>query len=217
MLLNKMFLKHGSSKISSRLLIAAHVFLLSHDVYHELANENHVDTTPCQMELGTVYMKNQTSQTPAKRNDILTCASNLSSIERTLASIEGALALIEGASASIKGTSISIEEALVFAALVVIMLGPSFLVLFFILKRPWIKLPNDLELHFAEELVDLKNEKQTNNLGLRELLLQDDSFLKNLKDSLHLSSSQIDKENLLESLKKNASESAKTPSQKLNL
>ncbi len=47
-----------------------------------------------------------------------------------------------------------------------------------ILKRPWIKLPNDLELRFAEELEnDLKNGIM-DSFGLQELLLQDNNFLR---------------------------------------
>lgn len=70
-----------------------------------------------------------------------------------------------------------------FVALVVTMQGPSLLVFFYIdLKKPWIKLPNDLELRFAQELEDdLKNEKM-DSLGLCELLLQDDGFLKEFEE-----------------------------------
>lgn len=51
-----------------------------------------------------------------------------------------------------------------------------------VLKKPWIKLPNDLELRFAQELEDdLKNGK-TDSLGLCELLLQDDGFLKEFEE-----------------------------------
>lgn len=46
-----------------------------------------------------------------------------------------------------------------------------------VLKKPWIKLPNDLEIRFSKELEeDLRNGK-TDSLGLYELLLQNDNFL----------------------------------------
>src|SRR6185437_4008495 len=45
-----------------------------------------------------------------------------------------------------------------------------------ILKKPWIKPPNDLELRFSEELEDDLRNGKTDSLGLHELLLQNDNF-----------------------------------------
>ncbi|RIB03511.1 hypothetical protein C2G38_2224865 [Gigaspora rosea] len=56
--------------------------------------------------------------------------------------------------------------------------GRSFASSFYhgVLKKPWIKPPNDLEIRFSKELEkDLRNGK-TDSLGLYELLLQNDNF-----------------------------------------
>ncbi|RIB08768.1 hypothetical protein C2G38_2251808 [Gigaspora rosea] len=45
-----------------------------------------------------------------------------------------------------------------------------------VLKKPWARLPNDLELWFAEELEDDLRNGKTDSLGLYELLLQDNNF-----------------------------------------
>ncbi|RIB24662.1 hypothetical protein C2G38_2139166 [Gigaspora rosea] len=45
-----------------------------------------------------------------------------------------------------------------------------------VLKKPWAKSPDDLELRFAEELEDDLRNGKTDSLGLYELLLQDNDF-----------------------------------------
>ena len=46
-----------------------------------------------------------------------------------------------------------------------------------ILQKPWISLPSDFELQFAQNLMDDKNDGITSDFGLSELLYQNSSFL----------------------------------------
>ena len=46
-----------------------------------------------------------------------------------------------------------------------------------ILEKPWISPPSDLELRFAQDLEDDKNNGITNDFGLSELLHQNNNFL----------------------------------------
>ncbi|RIB11789.1 hypothetical protein C2G38_2202537 [Gigaspora rosea] len=52
------------------------------------------------------------------------------------------------------------------------------------LSLPWAKLPDDLELRFAEELEDDLRNGKTDSLGFYELLLKDNDFSTNLKNSV---------------------------------
>ncbi|CAG8712898.1 4985_t:CDS:1, partial [Ambispora leptoticha] len=47
-----------------------------------------------------------------------------------------------------------------------------------VLKKPWIKLPTNLELQFVAELENDLNNGITDDLGLRELLLQNENFFR---------------------------------------
>ncbi|GET66310.1 hypothetical protein GLOIN_2v1761399 [Rhizophagus irregularis DAOM 181602=DAOM 197198] len=50
-----------------------------------------------------------------------------------------------------------------------------------ILQKPWISLPSDLELRFAQDLEGDINNGITNDFGLRELLLHNNDFLEEFK------------------------------------
>ncbi|CAI2198019.1 1721_t:CDS:2, partial [Funneliformis geosporum] len=108
-----------------------------------------------------------------------------------------------------------------------------------ILQKPWISLPSDLELRFAQDLEGDKNNGMTNDFGLSELLCLNGSFLEEFQQiqglfnkpdlkihanisllmkqsKLRLSSSKISKENLtsqLKEIRKQRNESRKTPLQ----